>query len=181
MDWATICTRLRADPNDQAAWDALDARVRAWAYDHLRGMRSEIVEDAVADMCASVVLDLPAARGPDTFRGFVIGKCLNVKKGAVRLASRERVPLELVGEIPDLGGSEDDPRYRVLDHCLEGLPERDRRAVELRYYAGAGTEQIAYELRVTQVNARRIVFNGVNRLRRCAQAAVGSATAGLSG
>lgn len=182
MDWATICMRLRADPNDRAAWDALDARVRAWAHDHLRGMRSEIVEDAVADMCASVVLDLPAARGPETFRGFVLGKCLNVKKGAVRQTERDRVPLALVGEIPDLASvEEDDPRYRVLDRCLERLPERDRRAVELRYFAKARTEQIAYELRVSETNARRIVFNGVNRLRKCAQAAVGPMTAGPRG
>jgi len=39
VDWATICTRLRLDPNDQAAWEALDARIRTWAYDRLRAGR----------------------------------------------------------------------------------------------------------------------------------------------
>ena len=94
MDWATICTRLRFDSNDQAAWEALEARVRAWAFERLRGLGGEIVEDAIADMCASVVMDLPAARGPETFRGFVLGKCLNVAKGAFRLAELERVSLD---------------------------------------------------------------------------------------
>ena len=182
MDWATICTRLRFDSNDQAAWAALEVRVRAWAFERLRGLDSEIVEDAIADMCASVVLDLPAARGPDTFRGFVLGKCLNVAKGAYRLAERERVSLDRAVEVANApSASDDDPRFAVLDACLERLPERDRRAVELRYFAKARAGQIAAELRVTEGNARRIVFNGVNQLRKCAQAAVGSLTAGPRG
>ena len=182
MDWATICTRLRFDANDQAAWDALEARVRAWASGRLRGLNAEIVEDAVADMCASVVMDLAAARGPDTFKGFVLGKCLNVAKGAYRLADLERISLDRAVELVDRPSeATDDPRFAVLDHCLEGLPERDRRAIELRYFAKARAEQIAQELRVSEGNARRIVFNGVNRLRKCAQAAVGPLGSGMRG
>lgn len=182
MDWATICTRLQLDSNDQAAWDALEARVRVWAFGRLRGLGSEIVEDAIADMCASVVLDLPAARGPETFRGFVLGKCLNVAKGAFRLTELERVSLDRALELAaSPSGSADDPRFAVLDACLERLPERDRRAVELRYFAKARAEQIARELRVSEGNARRIVFNGVNRLRKCAQAAVGPLASGSRG
>lgn len=182
MDWATICTRLRFDSNDRDAWDALEARVRIWAFGRLRGLGSEIVEDAIADMCASVVMDLPTARGPDTFKGFVMGKCLNVAKGAYRLAAVERVSLDRAIELPDASSeTADDPRFAVLDACLERLPERDRRAVELRYFAKARAEQIARELRVSEGNARRIVFNGVNRLRKCAQAAVGTLTTGRRG
>jgi RNA polymerase sigma factor (sigma-70 family) len=182
VDWATICTRLRLDANDHAAWEALDARVRTWAYDRLRGLRPEILEDAVADMCASVVMDLPAARGPDTFRGFVLGKCLNVAKGAVRLAEHDRVPLDQATDLPAfMSVDADDPRFVVLDRCLERLPDRDRRAVELRYFAKARADQIARELQVTEGNARRIVFNGVNRLRKCAQAAVGPLASGSRG
>jgi RNA polymerase sigma factor (sigma-70 family) len=182
VDWATICTRLLDDANDQAAWAALEARVRVWAFERLRDLGSEAVEDAVADMCTSVVLDLAAARGPETFRGFVLGKCLNVAKGAVRLAAYERVPLDRVVDLANASQlSDDDPRFAVLDACLERLPERDRRAVELRFYAEARAEQIALELRVSAGNARRIVFNGVNRLRKCAQAAVGPLASGRRG
>jgi DNA-directed RNA polymerase specialized sigma24 family protein len=124
-------------------------------------------------------MDLPAARGPDTFRGFVLGKCLNVAKGAFRLAELERVSLDRAVELAaSPSATADDPRFAVLDDCLERLPDRDRRAVELRYFAKARAEQIAQELRVSEGNARRIVFNGVNRLRKCAQAAVGPLTAG---
>lgn len=182
MDWATICTRLTVDANDLAAWDALEQRVRAWAYRSLRGRDPDIIEDAIADACASTVLDIRAARGPDTFRGFVQGKCLNAKKGAIRLAERRSVPLDGLPELPSTASADaDDPRFRVLDRCLDLLPPRDRRAVELRYFSEAQAEQIARELRVTEGNARRIVFNGVNRLRKCAQAAVGPLTPGLRG
>ena len=47
MDWATICTRLRHDPNDQAAWDSLDARVRSWAYDRLRDLEAGLISWAL--------------------------------------------------------------------------------------------------------------------------------------
>ena len=182
MDWATICTRLQRDPNDQGAWDALVVRVRPWAHTRLRGRPPELIEDAIADMCASVVLDIDAARGPDTFKGFVQGKCMNVMKGVIRTARGERVPLDALPELPATGSPEpDDPRFVVLDRCLEGLPERDRRAVEMRYFAEAHAEQIAKELRVSEGNARRIVFNGVNRLRKCAQAAVGPLSSGMRG
>ncbi len=182
MDWATICTRLQRDANDQAAWDALVVRVRPLAQGKLRGRNPDLIEDAIADMCTSVVLDIDAARGPDTFRGFVLGKCLNVVKGAIRVASRERVPLDDLPELPATASADaDDPRFVVLDRCLEGLPDRDRRAVELRYFEEARSEQIAAELRVSEGNARRIVFNGVNRLRKCAQAAVGPLSAGMRG
>src|SRR5688500_14797148 len=90
VDWATIFTRLQRDPNDQPAWDALEVAIRRWAVNRLRGLSHDIVEDAVADMCASVVLDLDQARGSETFRGFVLGKCLNVAKRAFRLARLER-------------------------------------------------------------------------------------------
>jgi RNA polymerase sigma factor (sigma-70 family) len=174
--------RLRLDPNDLAAWEALDARVRSWAYERLRGLRPELLDDAVADVCSSVIMDLPAARGPDTFRGFVLGKWLNVAKGAVRLAERQRVPLEQVLDLPALATAEaDDPRFQVLDRCLEGLPNRELRAVELRYFAEARADQIARELGVSEGNARRIVFNGLNRLRKCAQSAVGPLMTGSRG
>jgi len=182
VDWATICTRLRQDPNDQAAWDALVIRVRPMAHARLRGRDPDLIEDAIADACASVVLDIESARGPETFKGFVLGKWLNVAKGAVRSAGRGRVSLDALPELPASGGLDaDDPRFVVLDRCMEGLPDRDRRAVELRYFAEAASEQIAAELRVSAGNARRIVFNGVNRLRKCAQAAVGPLSSGMRG
>jgi len=182
VEWAAICTRLRADPNDQAAWSALESSVRGWARSRFRDLGDDSIEDIVADTCSCVVLDLDAAHGPATFRGFVLGKYLNAAKGVMKLASMPRAALDDAVNLPAAVTSDVfDQRLAVLGHCLERLPERDRRAVELRYFQGARAEQIARELRVSAVNARRIVFNGVNRLRKCAQAAAGPLAAGRSG
>jgi RNA polymerase sigma factor (sigma-70 family) len=173
---------LRADPNDQAAWDALETRVRSRARSRLNDLGDDLVEDLVADTCAAVVMDLGAARGPETFKGFVFGKFLNAMKGAVRVARTRRASLDAAVDVPSATTSDVfDARLLVLDHCLDSLPERDRRAVELRYFQDARAEHIARELQVSAVNARRIVFNGLNRLRRCAQAAVGRSPAGSRG
>jgi RNA polymerase sigma factor (sigma-70 family) len=182
VDWPAICTRLRADPNDRAAWDALEALVRAKARARLRDVSADGIEDVVADTCAAVVMDIDAAYGPETFRGFVFGKYLNASKAAIKLASLRRASLDDALNIPAAGSSDVfDARLAVLGNCLEGLPERDRRAVELRYFQDARAEHIARELHVSAVNARRIVFNGVNRLRKCAQAATGPFTASRHG
>lgn len=148
----------------------------------MRDLQGEFVEDAIADMCSSVVMDVSSARGPETFRGFVLGKCLNVAKGARRRAVPGRVTLD---EGLSISGSPsqdaDDARFRVLDDCLQRLPDRNRRAVELRYYENAGAEQIARDLGVTTVNARQLVFMGLTRLRRCTQSVVGRQPTGLRG
>ena len=181
MEWSVICTRLRADQNDQEAWDALAARVRARARSRLLDLGEDVVEDVVADTCATVVMDIEASRGPETFGGFVLGKYLNALKGATRLASMRRVSLDAIADLPATMSSDVfDARLVVLGQCLERLPERDRRAVELRYFQEARAEHIARELQVSAVNARRIVFNGVNRLRKCAQAAAGIAGAAFA-
>jgi DNA-directed RNA polymerase specialized sigma24 family protein len=127
-------------------------------------------------------MDLASAYGPETFRGFVLGKYLNAEKGALRLAALRRVSLDAAVDVPASSSSDVfDQRLAVLGRCLERLPERDRRAVELRFFQEARAEHIAHELQVSAGNARRIVFNGVNRLRKCAQAAAGPFAAGRSG
>jgi RNA polymerase sigma factor (sigma-70 family) len=60
----------------------------------------------------------------------------------------------------------DPDEMALLGRCLLELPVRERDAVELRYLAGASTAEIAEALGVTDVNARRIVFNGLRHLRR---------------
>ena len=174
MDWPEIYVRLRADRNDAQAWDALEARVRRWARATLGEHGPDLVEDAVADTCSRVVLDLGGARGADTFAGFAKGKFLNARKAAIAWIRQPILriddELELPAPATDVGdGRYAEALYAVLDHCLDRLPSRDRLAVQLRYYEDAHAARIARELRVSEGNARRIVFNGLTRLRKCAQ------------
>jgi RNA polymerase sigma factor (sigma-70 family) len=168
-DWAGLYRRLARDRNDQHGWDTLEASVRAWAQQDLWQRGWTVVDDAVAESCADVVLGLEKARGPETFAGFVRGQYLNVRR---RVLQRLRLPVTSLPQLdpPALDdGVLDERRWRALDDCLAMLPTRDREAVRLRYFAQATAERIAAALGVRPGNARRIVFNGVARLRRCLQ------------
>lgn len=177
MEWPEIYARLRADRNDASAWTELEARVRRWARSTLGSHGPDLVEDAVADTCSRVVLDLADARGAETFGGFAKGKFLNARKTAIAWLREPKVPLdidhELAAPITERSAeSSHDGLYAAIDRCMERLPTRDRLAVTLRYYDDAHSARIALALGVSEGNARRIVFNGLTRLRKCAQAAL---------
>src|SRR5688572_18365247 len=69
--WSEIYASLHQDRNNGVAFAALAARVRSWARRSLRDYGWGVVEDTVADTCASALLKLDRANGPDTFSGFV--------------------------------------------------------------------------------------------------------------
>lgn len=150
----------------------LDAGVRAWARADLWNRGWTAVDDAVAESCADVVLAIEKARGAHTFAGFVRGVYLNVRRRAIAAARAPVTTLEGV-DPPALPEEPIDvTEWRVLDGCLEALPDREREAVRLRYFEGAAAERIATTLAVTPGNARRIVFNGLAKVRRCAKEAL---------
>src|SRR5437762_2040708 len=80
VDWSEIHTRLAADDGDALAWQALEASVRVWARSALRRCEEAVIDDAVADTCAGVFINLSRARGPETFRGFALGYWLNTRR-----------------------------------------------------------------------------------------------------
>jgi RNA polymerase sigma factor (sigma-70 family) len=53
----------------------------------------------------------------------------------------------------------------LMRRAVAALPERERKAVCMRYFDELPAVAIASELGVSTVNARRIVFNGLRRLR----------------
>ncbi|MBI3967351.1 MAG: sigma-70 family RNA polymerase sigma factor [Chloroflexi bacterium] len=169
MDWTEIYTRLAADRDDPVAIAALAERVRATARRKLGGLDAAAVEDAIAETCAHTVLGLASAHGAETFRGFVLGHLLNARQRALRWRPATVGSLEDADEpaVEDDAGPAPD-ELELLRECFGELPERERRAVALRFFADAAAERIAAELGVTIANARRIVFNGVAHLRRCA-------------
>jgi RNA polymerase sigma factor (sigma-70 family) len=172
MDWTEIYRRLRRNRNDPEAWGRLEARIRAWARPELWNRGWAVVDDVVAEASAEVVLAIEKARGAETFAGFVRGHYLNVRRRV--LVARQVAVTSLEGVDPPAPAQRpaEPPEWRILDACLEALPERERRAVRLRYFEGAAAERIAAALSVSTGNARRIVFNGLAKLRRCASQAL---------
>jgi RNA polymerase sigma factor (sigma-70 family) len=168
MHWEEIYERLAADREDVQAWRALEQRVRAWARANLRGRGAHLIEEAVADVCASVAVAFDRAHGARTFHGFVLGHGLNVRRELLKTRRALIVGLDDL----DIAAPEDDKDtfepgdLDWLRRALHALPDRERRAVGLRYFEQASGAQIAQALGVSEVNARRIVFNGLRHLRQ---------------
>jgi RNA polymerase sigma factor (sigma-70 family) len=168
MDWESIYLRLTRDCEDALAWRALERRVESWAHAVFRGSGSSIVEDVVAETCASVALGIVGARGPETFSGFVYGHFLNVRRRTFRAVFSSQSSQSLDGVEIAAAAAADGPdpdAIALLHQALVHLPDRERRAVTLRYFHELPSAGIAAELGVTSGNARRIVFNGLRRLR----------------
>jgi RNA polymerase sigma factor (sigma-70 family) len=79
---------------------------------------------------------------------------------------RARAP-HAVGDLEALAGAEEPPhRDAALWARVHDLPEKQRRAVTLRYLAGLPHKEIAEIMETTDAAARRNVFEGLARLRR---------------
>jgi RNA polymerase sigma factor (sigma-70 family) len=170
MEWPEIHRRLARDRNDDAAVGALERRVRPWAQREVWRLGRHVVEDVVADSCAMAVVFLDKARGPDTFDGFVRGYFLNAVKQARSAWGAPTLSLDEVDPPARDAASPPDPYERQeLERCLNGLPERERRAVALRHLRDAPIAAVAGALGVREGNARAIVFRGLAHLRRCLQ------------
>ena len=170
MSWATLYIRLRQDANDSEAWGALQDGVRRWAQAALWQRGWHVVEDAVADTCSTVVVNIDRARGPETFSGFAYGHYLNVRRRLIG-AQHDDASLD-ADDVPasdDIETGPDDREIGLLKLCLSELPERERTAVDLRYWKEAPSNQLAETLGVTATNARQLLFRALAKLRRCVE------------
>jgi RNA polymerase sigma factor (sigma-70 family) len=125
-----------------------------------------LIDDAVVDTCAGIALNLHAARGPATFAGFAYGHFLNARRRLLRVAIQANLSIEGIDVAAPLADDEPDAdAITTLRHAVAALPTRERTAVTLRYFHDFSSARIAGELGVTSGNARRILFNGLRRLR----------------
>ena len=167
MEWKEIFGRLARDPEDSLAWSHLQRQVRVWARREFRAQGWHLVEDAVADTCSAVAVAFERAYGEETFRGFVFGQFLTVRRHLLRRARLGQTSLDGVdvpAPIEETAFSADE-RSRLMRALLQ-LPSRERRAVSLRHLEGLSAAAIANDLGVSQENARLIVHRGMQRLRR---------------
>jgi len=167
VQWDDLYASLIADREDPLAYAMLEHRVRRWASRALMRRGWHVVEDVVADTCVRVLLGLDGAHGPATFVAFVHGHFRNACRPYIRNTYGCHSSLDgvdVAAPIPELGPSQH--TLARLRDALGCLPERERRAVLLRYFENRPTAGIAAELGVTTLNARRIVCNGLARLRR---------------
>jgi RNA polymerase sigma factor (sigma-70 family) len=168
-DWPGLYARLKANPEDAAAYAALEATVGAWARTEFAQQADR--EDVVADTCSEVVLGIGKAYAAASFQGFVRGHYFNARRRVRRWLQRSTIPLDEV-DLVDAPSDEIAPDERELfERCLAELPPEQKVAVEMRYLAGASSAAIAEALRVSRVNARKLVSRGLVELRSCAERA----------
>ncbi|MFN0070309.1 MAG: sigma-70 family RNA polymerase sigma factor [Chloroflexota bacterium] len=173
LGWSEIYDLLLSNRADAEAYSALSRRVARWADRQLTSPPSlrELREDVVAHACSATVMGLDQAYGADTFAGFVYGQFLSARRRYLRLVRLECVPIDglQIAEPTEHQPAADE--LALLQRCLMELTPRERSAVELRYFANVSSREIGQALGVTEVNARRIVFNGLAQLRRRASLA----------
>jgi RNA polymerase sigma factor (sigma-70 family) len=160
MEWDCIYHRLAADRDDAPAWQALERRVAAWARAVFASRSHHLIAEAVVDTCTAIALGLESARGPETFAGFAYGHFLNARRRLLR--GIEGMDVAAPYDDEDL----DQVSLAHLREAMAGLPPRERAAVTLRYFEDLPSARIAAELGVSNMNARRIVCNGLRRLRK---------------
>lgn len=143
-------------------------RIRLYGLRHLRE------ESAAADLVQEVLLAVlerlraGALREPDRLASFVLGACRLAASERRRGAARRAELLERFG--PDLAAREPErPRLDVerLDRCLEGLAPRERAVLQLTFYAGRASGEIAAELELTPGNVRVVRYRALAHLRAC--------------
>jgi RNA polymerase sigma factor (sigma-70 family) len=168
LGWSEIYGLLSRNRGDSEAYSALIRRVRAIARPALHQHGWQIVDDVVADTCSAVAVTLQKARGPDTFRGFVIGIYLNTRRFYLEQRA-DSVALEGF-DLPAVPESAlDYDALALLQQCVGELPPREQSAVRLRFFQDAPYAQIAQELEVTENNARQIVHSARAHLSACAK------------
>ena len=77
-----------------------------------------------------------------------------------------RAPRPVEASAPLAVAAEAAPRDDALWKAVRALPDKQRRAVSLRYLADLSHREIGEVMGTTEASARRNVFEGVSRLKR---------------
>jgi RNA polymerase sigma factor (sigma-70 family) len=167
LGWPEIHKRLKRDQNDQLALTSLKNKIRRWARRDFWEHGDVWIDDVVEDTCFSVIehiLDTHKA-----FSGHVLGLYFNVRRIYRRDVQRglRALPIEEVNASNPASDSEADIWVNYLEECLDGLPTRERLAVDMRFLKEHSYDEVAEKLKVKYENARRIVFNAKQLLRKC--------------
>ena len=138
----------------------------------LRFVRDEaLADDLVQEALLRAVRAHASLRGEAAPATWLTAIALNLARDHFRAAKRAP-PSTLMDEAEDLPASdrpEDDILRAEMSGCILGqverLPERQRDAVLLHYFAGLSHREMAASLGVSEGNARVILHRGLTALR----------------
>jgi RNA polymerase sigma-70 factor (ECF subfamily) len=169
---------IAAGPNRDPAAEALlyaslAPRVRLYGRKHLRD--TQRADDLVQDVLLMTFdrLGRGEVREPERIASFVLGACrqtvIDFKRGESRRARlRETYSVDLEAGTDGEAGPLDTAR---LEHCLDGLSQRERTVVLMTFYDDSPADAVAQALDLSAGNVRVIRHRAVERLRRCIEGA----------
>ena len=144
-------TTVSTEPNpprcDEPAWLAA-ARARVWRYLRFLGCPADLADDFAQETLLAALREPTCAGAAAMPVGWLLLTARNRFRMHLRTARREVPDLELLHaqwvEVAEPDGGE--RRLRALQRCLQELPARSRRALELRYGEAAERPVIGKEL-----------------------------------
>lgn len=165
---------VRSQAGERAAQEELLGRYHRSVYALVRGylQNREEAQDVAQRALLEAFAHLPGFRGESSFRTWLYRIALNLASHAGRKAQAERrlreVPLvdEPRGEAASgeqrLDGQ---ARRQALQRAVAGLPEKQRRAVELRVFEDLSFREVGEVLGCSEDAAKMNFHHGLRRLR----------------
>jgi len=150
-------------------------RVRLYGLKHLR---NEAAADDLAQQVLLVTIERLRAgevRNPDEIGSFILGTSRMLADSTSR-KTRRRERLTAQFHVQELYAEPAAPSVdiEVVERCLHGLVERDRRVLVLTFYVEKTSSEIARELGVTGSVVRVARHRALERLRDCVRLRQGS-------
>jgi RNA polymerase sigma-70 factor, ECF subfamily len=149
------------------AWHE-EARTRLWRYLRYLGCPADLAADFTQDALLAALREFPGAAAPTPW---LLTTARNRFRMHLRTARREVPDLDLLhAQWVLVAGSDDgDTPLRALRRCLAELPERSRRALELRYGSGAERPEIGRELGLGDEGVKSLLVRVRAVLAACMQ------------
>lgn len=132
-------------------------------YRYLRAVARVHADDCFQETFISALKAYPRLDHSGDARAWIFTIARRKALDAHRAQKRRPVPVD---EVPELGVMDTDGPDDELLALVEGLPPKQKEAVELRYIADLSYEQIAEVMGLTQEAARQNASAGVRALRK---------------
>ena len=143
-------------------------RVRLYGLKHLR---DEAAADDLAQQALLVTIERlrqGEVRNPDEIASFILGTSRMLADSTGRKTRRrERLTAQFHVAEPYARPAAETADIDIVERCLHGLAERDRRVLLLTFYVEKSSPEIASELGVTGTVVRVARHRALERLRDC--------------
>jgi RNA polymerase sigma-70 factor (ECF subfamily) len=162
-------------------WGKTEASVQAFVFSAVSGFQD--AEDVVQEVAMAVARRFHEY---DSSRPFVawalwLAKSQIVdhyrKRGRERLAFSDLLLDQIAAVLVERQPARP-ARQAALEHCLEKLPEKSRRMLDLRYVEESSVESVAQEIKSTAGAVRVMLFRVRDVLARCIQSQLAQSETG---